>query len=246
MLARLVAGGRSTGMRSPSSSRSCSTNPSGSRIFTISAGCSVPRRRAEMMRWAPSSSGCRGCVGGSVTSTVTPRPAGLKSRSTRSRSKPCSITRPRTITSSMPSSAVMRVKRSMIAPASSGPKSITRPDVEQQAVPQQALARAAAGLHRAHRLERLPHRALELRDRRDRAGLVAHRRQVAHLGQRDEPLVARVLARRRRGRGAPRARRAGARARSSRAARSPSARPSSGACRAGRCTRASGRRRGRR
>ena len=44
----------------------------GARTLTISAGCSVPRRRAETIRWAPSSSGCSGCVGGSPTSTTTP------------------------------------------------------------------------------------------------------------------------------------------------------------------------------
>src|SRR5688572_33220691 len=40
---------------------------------------------------------------------------------------------------------------------------------------QQALARAQPGLDGAHRLERLAHRALELRQRGDRAALVADR-----------------------------------------------------------------------
>ena len=107
-----------------------------------------------------------------------------------------------------------------------------RPGVEQQPVPVQALARRPAGLHGAHRLERLAHHPLELRQRGDAAGLVADRREVAHLGERDEPLVARVLVRDGAeqvdvlGRGQPLERRTRA------AATRPSARPSSGACRA--------------
>ena len=72
-----------------------------------------------------------------------------------------------------------------------------RPGVEQQPVPVQALARRAARLDRAHRLERLADHPLELGQRGDAAGLVADRREVAHLGERDQPLVARVLVRHR-------------------------------------------------
>ena len=131
MLALLVAGGRSTGTRWPSSSRSCSTNSPagiaepraarrGASSLTISAGWSVPRRRAEMIRWAPSSSGWSARVGGSSTSTVTPRPVGLKIRSVRSRPSmfawSCTISRP--------SPALMRAKRAMISVASCGANSI--------------------------------------------------------------------------------------------------------------------------
>ena len=70
-----------------------------------------------------------------------------------------------------------------------------RPGVEQQPVPVQALARRPARLDGAHRLERLAHHPLELGQRGDAAGLVADRREVAHLGERDQPLVARVRVR---------------------------------------------------
>ena len=77
-----------------------------------------------MIRWAPSSSGCSGSAGGSPSSTVTPRPAGLKMRSTRSRSTPSSRMRALSWTISSPSPAPMRVKRLMTSPASAGAKSI--------------------------------------------------------------------------------------------------------------------------
>ncbi len=70
-----------------------------------------------------------------------------------------------------------------------------RPRVQQQAVPVQPAARGPAGLERAHRLERAAHHPLQLGQGGDAAVLVAHGREVAHLGQRDEPLVARVLVR---------------------------------------------------
>ena len=142
------------GRARPSSSRSCSSN-SPSSSLTISAGCTSPRRRAEMIRWAPSSSGCSGSVGGPPSSTVTPRPAGLNMRSTRSRSSPSSRMRRRSWTSSSPSPALMRAKRLMTALASAGVEVDRGPGVEQQPVPVQPLARRAAGLERAHGLERL-------------------------------------------------------------------------------------------
>ena len=89
----------------------------------------------------------------------------------------------------------MRAKRLMTALASAGCEVDRRPGVEQQPVPVQALARRAARLERAHRLERLAHHPLELGQRGDAAALVAHRREVADLGERDEALVLRVLAR---------------------------------------------------
>ena len=70
-----------------------------------------------------------------------------------------------------------------------------RPRVEHQPVPARPLARRAARLVRAHRLERLARHPLELRERGDAAVGVEHGRQVAHLGDGDEPLVALVLAR---------------------------------------------------
>ena len=70
-----------------------------------------------------------------------------------------------------------------------------RPRVEHQPVPARPLARRAARLVRAHRLERLARHPLELGQRGDAAVGVEHRREVAHLGDRDEPLVALVLAR---------------------------------------------------
>ena len=107
-----------------------------------------------------------------------------------------------------------------------------RPGVEQQAVPQQTLARRPARLGGAHRLERVVHHPLELRQRRDAAVLVAHRREVADLGDGDETLVALRSRARRRGTGRRPASRGAVRARSSTAATAPSARPSSGAGRA--------------
>ena len=116
MLASFVAGGRSTGTRVPSASRSCSTNSpggivapgsarSGASSLTISAGWTVPRRRAETIRAAPSSSTRSGSVGGSSISITTPRPAGLRKRSTRLRP---SRMRTRIWTSSSPSSPLSR------------------------------------------------------------------------------------------------------------------------------------------
>ena len=69
------------------------------------------------------------------------------------------------------------------------------PGVEQHAVPLQAGAAAAPRLVGAHRLERLAGDPLEVGQVDDPAGVVAHRREVAHLGDRDEALVALVVAR---------------------------------------------------
>ena len=69
-----------------------------------------------------------------------------------------------------------------------------RPDVEQHPVPGQPFGRGAARLEPAQPGERLHQHVLELRQLRQPAGLVAHRREVAHLGHREQALVARVLA----------------------------------------------------
>ena len=67
-----------------------------------------------------------------------------------------------------------------------------RPHVQLDAVPQQPPARRSASLEAADRLEGLAEDALELRQRGDPPLLVAHRRQVAYLGEREQALVLRV------------------------------------------------------
>ena len=83
-------------------------------------------------------------VGGPPSSTVTPRPAGLNMRSTRSRSSPSSRMRTRSWTISSPRPALMRAKRPMTALASLGREVDRRPGVEQQRG-SSAGARAAGG-----------------------------------------------------------------------------------------------------
>ena len=70
-----------------------------------------------------------------------------------------------------------------------------RPDVQLDAVPQQPPARRSASLEAADPLEGLAEDALELRQRGDPPLLVAHRRQVAYLGEREQALVLRVRVR---------------------------------------------------
>ena len=70
-----------------------------------------------------------------------------------------------------------------------------RPRVQQEAIPVQAPARLAVGLDAADALEGLHDHALELGDPDHAPALVSQRRQVAHLGDREQPLVAGVLAR---------------------------------------------------
>ena len=69
------------------------------------------------------------------------------------------------------------------------------PDVQQDAVPLQPAARLAVGLEAADALERRPEHALELGQRGDAPVGVAQRREVAHLREREQPLVLRVGAR---------------------------------------------------
>ena len=69
------------------------------------------------------------------------------------------------------------------------------PDVQNDPVPLQPAARLTVGLEAADRLERLHQHPLELGQRGDVPVGVVQRRQVAHLGQREQPLVLRVLAR---------------------------------------------------
>ena len=66
------------------------------------------------------------------------------------------------------------------------------PYVEEQAVPVQPPTRLAMRLEGADPLEGLDDHALELREADDPPILVAHRREVAHLGDREQPLVAGV------------------------------------------------------
>ena len=144
-----------------------------------------------MIRCAPSSSGCSGSVGGPPSSTVTPRPAGLNMRSTRS--SPLDAQAQLDHLEPEPGA---HAREAVDDRARLGGREVDRrPGVEQQPVPVQALARRALRLERAHRLERLAHHPLELGQRGDAPVLVAHRREVAHLGERDQALVLRVLAR---------------------------------------------------
>ena len=69
-----------------------------------------------------------------------------------------------------------------------------RPHVQEDPVPDQPPARLAARLEAADALQRLHQHELELGERRDAALLVAHRGEVAHLGDREQPLVLRVRA----------------------------------------------------
>ena len=130
----------------------------GASSLTISAGCSSPRRRAEMIRCAPSSSGCSGCVGGSSTSTTTPRPAGVKKRSTRSRTcRPASRSRPWTSSISTPRPAVARRQArdqrrgSPRAPARSIGQTCSSDAVPLQAPARLAVAPGSGGCPRAPR-----------------------------------------------------------------------------------------------
>ena len=205
--ASFIAGGRSTGTRCPSSSRSCSMNSprgmprarsgiSGASTLTSSAGWTEPRRRACTIRRAPSSSGCSGRVDGSSSSTSTPRPAGREE----------------------PQLALAQLAAAPIAHLALDDHGLdaealglagvavdqrtrllrreihVRPDVEPHAVPEQALARRAAGLEAAQRAQRLGQHVLELGQRDDAPGVVADDRQLAHLGQGEQPLVLRVRA----------------------------------------------------
>ena len=205
----------------------------------------MPRRRAATIRCAPSSSGANGAVGGSSTSTTTPAPAGVNKRRTRSRSLPSgSRTTPWMSSISTPRPAVAGGE-----PPDERPDLLRRqldrgPDVQQDPVPLRAAARLAVGLEAADALERRHEHALELGQRRHSPVGVAHRREVAHLGEREQPLVLRVRRAPRRGTGtrprptaaAPARRRRGAPARgggtssgAGRGARRPRpARPASG------------------
>ena len=69
-----------------------------------------------------------------------------------------------------------------------------RPDVEEHAVSVQPPVGRALGLHAADAVEACRQDALGLGQRGEPAGRVTHRREIAHLGQRHEALVGRVLA----------------------------------------------------
>ena len=104
-----------------------------------------------------------------------------------------------------------------------------RPQVQPHAVPQQALPRGAARLEAPQRLQRLGEHVLELGQRDDAPVLVAHDRDVAHLGEREQPLVLRVGAADAAEQVDVRRARRSARARTPTCARGSAARPSRGA-----------------
>ena len=132
------------------------------------AGC--PRRRAEIRRRAPSSSGCRGSVGGSSTSTATSCPVG--------REEPQDALAHHAV-----GLAQTALDQQHLEPEAGGQRRQARhqradllgvglhhrPHVQQHAVPHQAAAQRAAGLEAADRLEHLDEHLLELRQRDDPA-----------------------------------------------------------------------------
>jgi hypothetical protein len=69
-----------------------------------------------------------------------------------------------------------------------------RPHVEQHAVAVQPPVGRTPGLHATDAVEARREHALGLGQRGEPAGRVTHRREIAHLGQRHEALVGRVLA----------------------------------------------------
>ena len=94
----------------------------------------------------------------------------------------------------MPRPSVLGARRRITALISSG-RVDDWPDVERDAVPQRPPARRSASLEAADPLEGLAEAALQLRQRGDPPLLVAHRRQVAYLGEREQALVLRVRVR---------------------------------------------------
>ena len=165
-------------------------------------GCRMPRRRAATIRRAPSSSGCSGSrrrladldddalahEREEAQHAVAHRAVGLAQPTARRAT--CSIPRP----------SVLGARRRITALISSGERSIDRPDVQLDAVPLQPPARRAASLEAADR-SRGPRTSMRSSSgsAATRPCCVAHRRQVAHLGEREQPLVLRRSRARRRG-----------------------------------------------
>jgi hypothetical protein len=113
-----------------------------SSTLTISAGCRSPRRRAEMIRCAPSSSGCSGRAWAPPISTRDAAPAGVEHAQHAVGSSP-SRCAARSWTISSPRPALMRAKQRRSPAGLRGREVGRRPGVEQQPVPVQALARRA-------------------------------------------------------------------------------------------------------
>ena len=175
-----------------------------------------------------------------------PRPASVKKRSTRSCTVPSCVAHPPADEDVLDAEAERARREAAHHRVDLLRGELDdRPDVEQQAVPQQPPARRPASLEAADRLERLAEHALELGQRGDPPLLVAHRRQVAHLGERDQALVLRVRARDAAEQVDVLGRRQAARGRSSAAATGAAAAPSSGAGRGGPRPRRAPRRRAR-
>ena len=181
-------------MNSPRGIERAGSRRSGASTLTSSAGCTEPRRRACTIRRAPSSSGCSGRVGRLVDLDDHAAAGGREE----------------------PQLAVAHDAVARVAHAAADDHGLDaealglagvavdqrarlvrrevdrRPQVQPHAVPQQALARRAAGLEAAQRLQRLGQHVLELGQRDDAPVLVAHDRELAHLGEREQPLVLRV------------------------------------------------------
>ena len=206
MLAVLVAGGRSTGTSSPSSSRSCSTNSPagiaapgsarcGASSLTISAGCTVPRRRAETIRCAPSSSGCSGSRRRVVELDHDAAPGRVEDPQHAVALGAVLAHAHAQLDHLEPEPGGQAREAADDLARLVGREVHRRPRVEQQRG-STAAARAAGGATGRRASPRTPGGpSARARAARRCARLVAHRREVAHLGEGDEPLVARVLAR---------------------------------------------------
>ena len=241
----LVAGGRSTGTSAPSSSRSCSTNsPAGWPAAAARAG----REQLDDLGRVQDAAAARGddparalverlqrlASADRRPRRRRPRPTSVKKRSTRSRTVPSgSRSRPRTSTISMPE-AERRSAPGAAATAriSSGVRSIDGQTCSRMrfhcsrrlGVRRAWKPRIASSASHEH--------ALELGQRGDPPVGVAHRREVAHLGEREQPLVLRVRVRDAVEQVDVLGRRAAARGRTPTAATVAAGAPSSGAGRA--------------
>ena len=206
MLARLVAGGRSTGTSWPSPSRSCSTNsPARDRRARLRA---LRGQHLDDLRGMQAAAAARGDdpLGAlverlqrlvrRVAELDGDAAAGGAEDAQRAVALDAVLAHARAELDHLEAEPGARAREAADDLAGLGRGEVhRRPGVEQQPVPVQALARRPARLDGAHRLERLAHHPLELGQRGDAAGLVADRREVAHLGERDQPLVARVRVR---------------------------------------------------
>ena len=170
---------------------------SGASTLTSSAGCTEPRRRACTIRRAPSSSGCSGRVGRLVELDDHAAAGGRE----------------------QPQLAVAHLAAARVAHAAADDHGLDaealglagvavdqrarllrrevdlRPHVQPHAVPQQALARRAAGLEAAQRTRASRPACARARAARRRGPFSSRTiAELAHLGEREQPLVLRVRA----------------------------------------------------